>query len=98
VGAPLLVSCALEVSAAVARDMSDAATARAYLTEAEALGREALVPGSYRSEALRALAALDAAEGDTESARARLTEARDLARQAPDPWAEQRATLDLQRL
>jgi predicted ATPase len=98
VGAPLLVSCALEVSAAVARDMSDAATARAYLTEAEALGREALVPGSYRSEALRSLAALDAAEGDTESARARLAEARELARQAPDPWAEQRATLDLQRL
>ena len=98
VGAPLLVSCALEVNAAVARDMSDAATARAYLTEAEALGREALVPGSYRSEALRALAALDAAEGDTESARGRLAEARELARQAPDPWAEQRATLDLQRL
>ena len=98
VGAPLLVSCALEVSAAVARDMSDAATARAYLTEAEALGREALVPGSYRSEALRALAELDAARGDTSSARARLAEARELARQAPDPWAEQRATLDLQRL
>jgi len=56
------------------------------------------VPGSYRSEALRALAALDAAEGDTESARGRLAEARELARQAPDPWAEQRATLDLQRL
>jgi predicted ATPase len=98
VGAPLLVSCALEVSAAVARDMSDATTARAYLTEAEALGRDALVPGSYRSEALRALAALDAAEGDTASARARLAEARELARQAPDPWAEQRATLDLRRL
>jgi predicted ATPase len=98
VGAPLLVSCALEVSAAVAQDMSDRPAARAYLTEAEALGREALVPGSYRSEALRALAGLDAAEGDLASARTRLAEARELARQAPDPWAEQRATLDLQRL
>jgi hypothetical protein len=70
----------------------------AYPTEAEALGREALVPGSYRSEALRALAALDAAEGDTTSARARLAEARELARQAPDPWAEERAALELERL
>jgi hypothetical protein len=78
--------------------MSDAASARAYLTEAEALGREpwCLAPTARRRCAR--LAALDAAEGDTESARGRLAEARELARQAPDPWAEQRATLDLQRL
>jgi hypothetical protein len=56
------------------------------------------VPGSYVSEVLRALAALDAEAGDAASARRRLTRAIELARSVGDPLAERSAEADLTRI
>jgi tetratricopeptide (TPR) repeat protein len=91
VGAPLLMVCALEVRAAVAVDDSDHTKARALLEQAITLDGQSIVPGSYRSEALRALGQLEAAHGETESATRHLNAALIIAQQVPDPWAEDRA-------
>ena len=91
VGAPLLVVCALEARAGVAVDDSDNTEARALLEQAITLDGQSIVPGSYRSEALRALGELEAAHGETESATRHLDAALIIAQQVPDPWAEDRA-------
>jgi predicted nucleic acid-binding protein len=98
VGVPLLAVCALEVCAAVARDEGDSDAARRYLTEAERIGSGGSVPGSYVSEALRALGRLEGEEGDFRAAKRRLDEALELARSVSDPWAEGRAARDLEWL
>ena len=91
VGAPLLVVCALEARAGVAVDDSDDTEARALLEQAITLEGQSIVPGSYRSEALRALGELEAAHGETETATRHLNAALIIAQQVPDPWAEDRA-------
>ena len=68
------------------------------LTEAERVAAHGAVPGSYVSEALRALGRLDADEGDHASATRRLKKAIELARRVLDPWAERRAADELERL
>lgn len=99
IAAPILMMCALEVRAAVARAVDRHDLARSLLTEAERIAAAGgAVPGSYVSEALRALGSLDADEGDHASAARRLTEAIGLARSVLDPWAESRAAADLRRL
>jgi len=98
VAAPLLMVCALEVRAAVARAQSRDDLARSLLTKAEAIAADGTVPGSYVSEALRALGRLDADEDDQASAARRLTKAIELAQSVLDPWAESRAVADLTRL
>jgi tetratricopeptide (TPR) repeat protein len=99
VAAPLLVVCALEVRAAVARAQNQDDLARSLLTEAERTAADGgAVPGSYVSEALRALGCLDADVGDHVAAARRLREAIGLAQTVRDPWAEHRAAADLQRL
>ena len=90
--------CALEVSAAVARDEGDSSAARNYLTEAERIGSGGSVPGSYVSEVLRALGRLEGDEGDFRAAKRHLDEALQLARSVSDPWAERRAASDLEWL
>jgi tetratricopeptide (TPR) repeat protein len=98
VAAPLLLVCALEVRASVARAQGQDNLARSLLVEAEGIGAGGAVPGSYVSEALRALGRLDADEGDYTSAARRLAQAVQLARSVLDPWAERRAAADLERL
>jgi predicted ATPase len=98
VGAPLLAVCALEVRASVARAQGRDDLARSLLTEAEGIAADGAVPGSYVSEALRALGCLDADEGNHASAAKRLVEAVELARSVLDAWAEGRAAADLERL
>jgi predicted ATPase len=99
VAAPLLVVCALEVRAAVARAQNQDDLARSLLTEAERTAADGgAVPGSYVSEALRALGCLDADEGDHVAAARRLRQAIGLAQSVRDPWAERRAAADLQHL
>ena len=98
VGAPLLIVCALEGRAAVARVDGDDPRARALLSEAEVVGAAGAVPGSYLSEVLRALGRLDGESGDLAAAERRLSQSVELARSVLDPWALRRATSDLDRL
>jgi predicted ATPase len=98
VGVPLLLVCALEVRAAVARHDGEADRALACLIEAEAAADGASVPGSYVSEVLRLHGVLEADAGNDEAARRRMRAALELARAVSDPWAEQRAADDLERL
>jgi predicted ATPase len=95
IGAPLLIVCALEARAAVARALENTKQARELLAEAEEIGLTSSVPGSYVSEVLRALALLDVEDGDQESARRRLGQAVELARSVGDPLAERNAQSDL---
>ena len=90
-GAPLLLVCALEASAAAARATGDRSEAAALLREAETLGRAGGVPASYVSEVLRASAELASDAGDAPRARALATEAVERARAVGDGWAERRA-------
>lgn len=98
IGAPLLIVCALEARATVARAAGDADLAMTLLVEAERVGLTTVVPGSYVSEVMRALAMLDAQAGDVESARRRLDQAVGLARSVGDPIAERRAEQNLAAL
>jgi predicted ATPase len=98
VGAPLVLVCSLEACAAVARRQHQDDLARSLLTEAERIGADGAVPGSYVSEVHRALGRLDADEGDPASASRRLEQAVTLARSVQDAWAERRALADLERL
>jgi predicted ATPase len=95
VGAPLLIVCALEARAAVARALGDTKQARELLVEAEGIGMAGSVPGSYVSEVLRALAVLDAENSDPESARRRLERSVELAQSVGDPLAERDARSDM---
>jgi predicted ATPase len=90
---PLLLVCALDALAAVARAEGDDGAARALLTEAEGIGRGAIVPDSYLASVLRALGELAAACGELADARLRFKESLSLARGVGDSYTAARTDL-----
>jgi tetratricopeptide (TPR) repeat protein len=90
---PLLLVCALDAVAALARAGGDDDAARTLLTEAEDIARGAIVPDSYRSSVLRGLGELAATRGDLLDAELRFAASLALARQVGDSWAVARTLL-----
>jgi predicted ATPase len=89
--APLLVVCALDALAGVELIEGNESAARALLMEAESLGRQAIVPDSYRASVLRGLGELAVAGGDLEDAAAYFEESLTRAGAVDDAWAAARA-------
>lgn len=96
-GGALLVVCALEASAAVARAVGDLDRASEFLAEAAAVVAGGNVPASYASAAARERGLLDLARGDASGARTSLEGSLALARRCGDRWAEGRALASLAR-
>lgn len=92
---PLLIVCALEASAAVAHAEGDDASAESQLVEAEMIGRDGPVPGSYLATALRAHGELLLARDDLMRARQLFDESFAIARQVGDAWSTARALSSL---
>ena len=90
---PLLIVCALDASAAVARAQGDAAAATASLEEARQVAAGGGVPTSYTSSVVKGLGALAAARGETDVATRLLETSEEMARDVRDPWATAGALL-----
>jgi predicted ATPase len=88
---PLLLVCALEASAAVARAEGDDERALVLLTRADGIGRSGMVPFSYVATATRALGQVTAALGDHAGGREQLERALSIALEFGDTWGEERA-------
>jgi len=88
---PLLVVCALDAIAAVARAEGDDDAAQSHLTEAAEIARSEIVPHSYLASVLRGLGELASARGDLTDAEACFEESLSRARGVDDPWAAARA-------
>ncbi|MEP7032906.1 MAG: tetratricopeptide repeat protein [Actinomycetota bacterium] len=88
---PLLLVCALEASAAVARADGDDERAFVLLTRADQIGRGGMVPFSYVATAVRALGEVTAARGDDAGGREYLERALSIALETGDTWGEERA-------
>jgi predicted ATPase len=87
---PLLVVCALDAMAAVARAEGDDEAAHRHLLEAADVGRSSIVPDSYVASVLRGLGELATARGELTEAAACLEESSSRAHGVDDPWAAAR--------
>jgi hypothetical protein len=94
---PLLLVCALEASAAVARADGDDERALLLLTRADGIGRSGMVPFSYVATATRALGQVTAALGDEAGGREHLERALSIALEFGDTWGEERTRSALAR-
>ena len=88
---PLLLVCALEASAAVARADGNDERALVLLTRADGIGRGRMVPFSYVATAARALGQVTATLGDDARGREHLERALSIAVEFGDTWGEERA-------
>jgi hypothetical protein len=88
---PLLLVCALEASAAVARADGDDERALVLLTRADGIGRGGMVPFSYVATAARELGQVTVALGDDARGREHLERALSIAVEFGDKWGEERA-------
>ncbi len=95
--APLVVVCALEASAAVARMDGDDDRALEFLARADEVGRGGMVPLSYVVTVARALGELTAARGDHATGREYLERSLSTARQVGDAWGVARSEAAIER-
>ena len=83
---PLLLVCALEASAEVARVDGDGSGAEVLLRRAAEIGGRGMVPLSYVATVHRALGALAAERGDGETARTEFEQSLSIAHGVGDAW------------
>lgn len=88
---PLLLVCALEASAGVARAEGDADRAYDFLTRADDIGRDGMVPLSYAASVARALGQVAHGRGDVTASREYLERSLEMARSVGDAWGVSRA-------
>ena len=94
---PLLLVCALEASAGVARAQGDPNRARQLLTRADEITEGGMVPSSYAATVARALGELAAARGDGRASRAHLERSLAIAEGVGDRWGVERSLEHLSR-
>ena len=90
---PLLIVCALDASAAVARTRGDDAAAAEGLEEAQQVAAGGGVPMSYASSVATALGSLAAERGEADLGIRLLASSEEMAREVGDPWARAGALL-----
>jgi hypothetical protein len=90
---PLLLVCALEASAGVARAVGDASRAQRLLHRAAEIGGRGMVPLSYVATVHRALGSLAAERGDGAFARTELEESLSIARSVGDTWGVEQSRM-----
>ena len=94
---PLLLVCALEASAAVARAWGDLDRAWKLLTRADDITDSGMVPSSYGATVARALGELAAARGDQRGRREHLERSLTIAEGVGDQWGIDRSLEQLSR-